>query len=765
MARHLDGTTSVGELGISFIRTFPDPSIVLHDITITDSAYGRHHHPLLKAARVYAELNLLGLLGGLAVSGLRVEDGSACLYTDPTGYSNGYVLRPPDAAGPGAGRTPGKRSSLDHVDLVNFRMTVLNEKEHKLYDGLVHRLRVRISEGDASIHFSVRCAMLVHDLAFNTVKGSYLHEKDFKGNFDFRFDRHPGVLRFDSIDCTIGGSPFNLSGDFAILGTSRPFDLRLHTRRIPYTRALALLTSQVRSSVSVVAIDTSLDADAILQGQLNSGDPHVLVRWKVSDAHLVTPILDFDHASFQGYYNNQVSPDHPAGDANSEVHADHFFARWKQLPVQSDHIEIMNLSTSLLTCDLRSEFPVTEFNNFFQHHTILFTSGNAVVDVSYSGPLQENRSTNSVVNGNILFDQGDITYLPRNAELKNVHGRVSIRNSDVSIDSLSFTIFNEQVTMNAEARDLVTYLTSEPDKAVIDCHIRAPRLDLEPFVFLLKPRESHEGGGHPLHTLSSEVDNVLNRGSIRVGLQCDRLSYKKFEASDVQANMTLLPDRYVINKVSLVHSSGKIQFQGTLDNLRDNQHATDLTATLGDVDISRMFRAFNSFGQTAIQPQNIAGRLDANVSAQLVLDDAGNPDPGSVKSVIDFSLKNGALYHFEPLKKIQSFIFKNRDLDSLRFAELKDRFVIADRKVTIGKMEIESSAFSMYVEGVYGLDGPTDMTIQLPLRNLTKPADGKRPHNKGVDNGGLSFYIHATSDSTGKMQFKPELFHFLKKQR
>ena len=87
--------------------------------------------------------------------------------------------------------------------------------------------------------------MLVHSLAFNLPTGSFIKEKKFEGNFDFRYDKKLKQLQFDSIDIKIADHPFNISGRFDLEGPDPQFTLRVHTRQILYSFAKSLLTKKI----------------------------------------------------------------------------------------------------------------------------------------------------------------------------------------------------------------------------------------------------------------------------------------------------------------------------------------------------------------------------------------------------------------------------------------------------------------------------------------------------------------------------------------
>jgi hypothetical protein len=294
-------------------------------------------------------------------------------------------------------------------------------------------------------------------------------------------------------------------------------------------------------------------------------------------------------------------------------------------------------------------------------------------------------------------------------------------------------------------------------------------LNLTSFTYLLKSGKkiaSHKSQKSKLAKVAGSVDAALDQGRVNVNLKAAKLIYKKFEASDAIANVSLLQDRYLINKVSMQHAGGHIDLTGSLLSLRDNYHQAKVDVLLDNVDVNKVFAAFNNFGQDGIKAQNLEGKLDAKVNATLELNDDGKAYPNTIESVVDFSLKNGALNNFEPVKKIQSFIFKNRDFDNIRFAELKDRLEISNQEIKINRMEIQSSVLSMYVEGIYSMKGTTDMSIQIPLSNLKKRNTDYKPENSGTDKKvGASIFIRGRPGPDGNIEFKADLFNKFKKSK
>ncbi len=214
------------------------------------------------------------------------------------------------------------------------------------------------------------------------------------------------------------------------------------------------------------------------------------------------------------------------------------------------------------------------------------------------------------------------------------------------------------------------------------------------------------------------------------------------------------------------HAGGRMQIKGSLITQNANTHHAKINVSLDNVDVSKTLEAFNNFGQDGITSDVIAGKLTANIDASLDVNDEGKADPASLESVVDFSLKNGELNNYEPVKKLQNFLFKNRDFENIRFAELKDRFEIKNGDVKINRMEIQSSVMSMFVEGVYNKKGTTDISIQVPLSNIHKRGADFNPENIGTDKkAGSSIHLRGRPGPDGNIKFKLDLFNKFKKEK
>lgn len=764
----INGQVNIGNIELSFLRNFPHVSVLLQNVSITDSLFNIHHYTFFKGKEIFVSINVLKLIDHQPpIKGIWLRTGELHLYTDSTGYTNTYLLHlKKDTAG-SSGQGEAK-NELKNVFLKDVRFIVDDRKKAKLYDLVFSQLKVGVYNKEYGLVLSTRASILVKSLAFNTIRGSFLKDKVFRGHFNVSYQKELKLLSFDSINIELSGHPFNVSAQFELAGKQPQYKLRIHTHKISYDYIKSALPQKLVNALSIVDINTSLDANAAITGPLKGGEPKVYITWHAKEADLNTLFMDFEQATFSGFYSNEVVAGLPRKDPNSVIEINDFTANWHGLQVRSEKIRILNLYEPTLTCDLTSSFSLTKLNELMGSSTLYLNQGEGNVQLNYVGPLVKNDNTNSFLNGTVSFKDAIIEYIPRGVEMKKVNGRLVFKNSNVFVENLQCEVLNNSITMDGQAKNLLTLINTQPDNANINWNIHMPVMNLGTFLYMFKSKEPGKrqaGKKSTFQAMANKIDDFIEHGKFQVKLNAGRLIYKDFEGKNALADITLLNDRYLINNVSMDHSGGHFELKGSLLN-QTNFHQANLEVHMDNVDVSKVFAGFNNFGQDGITAQNLEGKLSTDIDASMRIGNDGHVIPSTIVSQIDFSLKDGALNNYEPIKKLQRIIFKKRNFDNIRFAELKDRLEISNQEVKINRMEIQSSVLSIFVEGVYSKKGTTDLSIQVPLSNLKKRDEDYNPENIGVNKkGGKSIFIRGRPGDDGNIKFKLDLFKKYDKEK
>ncbi len=763
----LKGKLTIAKAELSFFSNFPNVSVLLKDVSLADSMVHVHRHTFFEAGEVYAQIGLFSLASNHPpLKGITVKEGSIYLFTDSNGYSNDYLLgtKGNKAVAPEKSR---KESFLQNVILQDVSITLEDLVKGKRYEAKVAALELQIDNNlPGLIQFDVDMKLQVHQLAFNLNRGSYLENQPVSGSFRVSYSKPEKILLFEQIKLHLGGYPFTLSGRFGLSEKDHSFRLVIDAKQVPYDHIRQLLTKRISQSLSIVQLSKPMDAVANISGTLRGGDPLVTVNWSATHSGLKTLFMDFENASFTGTYHNEMQQGLPRKDPNSAIVIKGFRADWHGLPVHSTKMLILDLSQPTLDCDLQSNFPLVALNDLLAVSSFECKQGAADVSLYYKGPLTFNDQTNSFLNGTAKFSNGSMLYTPRNVILEELNAGFSFRNSDLYADTLSTIIMGNQFMMKGEAKQLLTLLPTAPNNIRVNWSVYSPSINLQQLRFLLSKRKNAvRKSNQTISHIAAKMDDWLEQGTVHVRLNADALHYDKFHAKQVVADISLKKDSYEIGQLSMHHAGGQLGISGSLKSREDEYMQADIKAQLKQVNVQELFRGFDNFGQDGIMSHQLAGNLTADLTAGMAINEHGKVYPQSVVSEVNFSLKDGELNHFEPIKKIQQFIFKKRNFDNIRFAELKNVLSISNQQIRFRRMEIQSNVLTMFTEGTYAMNGNSDITIQLPLSNLRKRDAAYTPRNKGVNQKtGASIFLKGNTGADGNIQFTLDVLHRLRKK-
>lgn len=754
----LKGELIIQDLGVNFLVNFPYITLRLEGVSLRDSLYSQHKKELLKAGKLFISAPTFQLLtGGIQPTKIVIEQGQLYLFKDSSGYSNRYITTPDETRPKSAGR-----SLPDKIILRNVRLIMEDVPKHKLHDIFVRKLTCSIDESGNYVNLKTKLDAVVNSLAFNLDKGSYAKGKGIRGDFRMKYDTSQNLLTVKNASLNIGGAPFKVSAAF-YFGIKKDFTLQLVANRIAFAQVKSLVPKAIGSKLDSFDFAKPLSITANIKGRtLYRDTPAVDLSFSTKNNALITPNGNFNNCSFNGAFSNHASGAHHTNE-NSAIRIVGLKAEWETIPVSSDTIDIVNLKYPVITCDITSNTDLSKLDEAIGSESFQFIKGDARTKIRYHGPISDSAKVSPYISGTFSFSNAEIQYIPRGIKLSEFNGELIFDSSDIRLKQLKGKVQGSPITINAEIKNFFSLMDIDPGKLELISNVYMPALDVQQFRSLLGQRSkgaARKKKGR-LAKLSRSIDRFMDVCNMNTSLQSDKVSYKKFVATGVKANVMLTNNSWRFNNVALQHADGSLNMNGGLESVQGDNSNLILHAQLQSINISKLFNAFNNFGLDDINSENIKGLLTTNINLSgIINNNSAAIVPSSLNGTIDLSLKKGELINFEPLQKMSVFLLKKRDFSNLEFAELKNRFELKGQSIIINKMEIQSTALSMFVEGLYDFKGDsTDLVIQVPLSNLKKRKPDYVPENKGVDSKkGMSVYVRAKSGKGDDIDFKIGLF-------
>ena len=768
LSQNIRGEVSITDADISFFKNFPSVTVELNNALIKDSLFNQHHQPLLVAKQVFVRLSWSSLLSRkIVVNKIRIDDAAMNIFTDTSGYTNGYLLKGKKTDSITVKTDASSPLELRQLELNKIAITLSDAVKQKLYSVTVNHIDAAFDKKDSLQTIHLNTNINLNKLAFNLPNGSFATNHLFEGKFDVLVNDKQPSLSFNNIKVQLSKQPFVFTGKF-VFTNDAVFNLQVQSKQIGYDFARSLLTKKIADAILLASLEKPFDIDATIGGPLNGGEPSVNVKWNVTNNVLHNKFIDFTNCSFGGYYTNEVAAGLPKNDPNSKIVADKFTGTWQGFVFTTPQISINNLTAPTLVCNLTSQTDVTAFNNLFETDAIVAQSGKASMNINYNGPLENHDKFNTSVTGNIDFRNSALLYTPKNVQLTNCNGSIFFTENDLIVKDLGCNVEGNKIVMQGKATNLLKLVNNATNKIDLNWSIYSPQLNLQPLkrLFVNNAPVKKVIKKKSASLKASQINNILTNGNIILAVKADKLLYQKFRADNVKATISLLENKWILNNAGLQHADGAMTISGTLTTLKSNNIQASVNLNMQNMDIKKVMNSFNNFGLKGIAADNLTGKFFCNINTIATLNNELEPYPKSIDGTVQFSLKNGSLVNYQPMKSLQKFIFKNRDFDNISFAELKDTVTIKDQKITINRMEIQSNVLSMFVEGLYDLNGKqTDLSIQVPLSNLKKRDSTYIPTNKGINkNGGASVFIRAKPNDKGEMKFSYDLFKRFRKK-
>lgn len=761
LSKSIAGNVSVADVNLSFFKNFPSVTLRLDDVNVKDSLFNNHHLPLLSAKQLFVRLGWSSLFTQkIVVNKIRLEHASINVFTLANGYTNSYILNKKNRQPIDTTSTAKQPFKLHEIELNDVTINLQDAIKQKQYGFAANHVTAAFERLDTTMKVHVNANVLIKGLGFNLPNGSFATNQLFEGKFDVQYNEKQPELSFQNIQIALSKQPFIFSGKFTF--TKAPtFNLQLRSKQISYNFARSLVTPTIANAVLAVSVEKPFDIDATIAGSLNNGDPLVNINWVVKNNVVHNKFINFTNCSFNGYYTNEVVKDVPKKDPNSKVVATNFSGTWQGFVFTAPLIEIKNLTNPNLFCNLTSQADVTTFNNLLETDAIVTQSGKASLYLNYNGPLKHQNNNNTAINGKVTLRNAGLLYTPKNVQLSNCNGDIVFTENDLAVNNLNCNVEGNRIVMQGNATNVLKLLNSGTEKLNLQWRIYTASLNLQPLKRLFANNTAVKKVTRKKSTSStaSQINDVLTNSNITLQFRADKLAYQKFSASNVTANVLLLEDKWIFSKIGLQHAGGNMQVNGSLTTLSPNNIKAYVTLAMQNMDVKTVMNSFNNFGLKGITANNLSGKFYTNVVANAMLNNELEPYSKTIDAKIFFAIKNGALINYEPLKAIQKIAFKKRDFTNIAFAEIKDTVTVKNEIVTINRMEVESSALRMYVQGLYDINGKTtDLSFQIPLSNLKKRDTTYIPSNKGADkDGGASIFIRAKPNDKGELKFSYDL--------
>lgn len=707
--KNLSTKIEIGSYRLSLLKKFPKASFELKNVVVHSSPdferkgfSGINTDTLLAAGAASVDFKMIDLLRGVyAFKTVSIRSGNLKLYTDTAGKYN-YNFAKKQAIDDSEGKV---RLNLDRINISDVRLLYHDLRADLIIKCILRNGRIRSKIRGGDIDFDGNSEVLFNSISLG--KTSFNH--DFLARLDVGLNKNEKGIFFRKSVMSFDKQDINLTG---FIAEDNYLDLSISGKKIEISKAFHYLSDNYRNMFSDYRPSGVLDLDCKIKGKSSRfEDPHYDISLSVKDgglqrirSDLRISNLKFDASMTNGNKNRAQTGKLNISDFTAGIGSSVFNGSFSASDFSQPRAELK----------LKGVLVPSEFRELFRIESLGSSSGSIDLDINLSG-LMERKDHYSLYDLSELNSRSEIGFRSfgieltgRNFNLKNANGKLLIAGS-TSADKLDFVLNDQIFSLSGKVDNLPEWLAGKPVNLTGNVSVYSPCLKPELFFNDSKPKDETGKAGVPL-SLPRDVLIDLN-------INLDTLKYKKFDAGNLRGQISFKPGMLNFRSVRFISQDGTVTGNGLVVQDRNKSFIGRGSFSVNNVDVKKSFVSFNNFGQNFLKAENIAGSLSGTITLVLPVDSMLNPVMKSLVAEGKYSLTDGALIDFDPVKALSKFVSLS-ELENIRFDRLDNDFFIRNNYFYVPMMQIRSSAVDLSVNGKHSFENEYEYHVGMLLSEI-----------------------------------------------
>ncbi|MFI5134812.1 MAG: AsmA-like C-terminal region-containing protein [Chitinophagales bacterium] len=767
--KKLTGQLSIKDLDFTLFEQFPNFSVRIEDVSVTDSSSAIRGDTLLRAKKISLRIDLLKLFAGkVQFNTLEVSDATIYLVKDRSGRMN---TPKPRKVNEQAEKKETAFPVMKKIFLKNVSFRMIDSVKNKSFGFKFIRTDLNSFSADSAVAYHLSGSVHFDGLVFNPDKGGYLTNQDVQLKTDVAFNPYKKLLTVNDGILYIKQQKLMMRAQMNF--SDKTMKMQFDAKSILPSVAYGVLTPAIYNKLSVYQLVKPVMVRVLISGSIAPGSlPAADVYFKSAGNELDIAQRSFNNLDVIGWFTNHIDSTKINDDHNSKIVLPVFRGTIYGLPIQSE-ITVTDLLSPTLYMKARVSYDEQKQGEITTDR-FKFLQGFISVNFLFDGPLVNYVDTvNHVVLGKLIgevsIQNAAFNHLATGYEFRNVNGHLSFNKPDLQIDSIRMTANGNVVKLTGNAKYFISFLFIPSLKAQANLNLTAETIDFNSFKPPARTAEESKTTVRKTKSnpISSTIDWIAGNIEFNVNLAANKVIFKKFVGTNIKGNVVLVNDELQINDAGMNSSGGTFLLNMSISQLSARQHTLSLHASVRGARINDIMYSFDNFNQSAITDKNISGTLTATASLNSSLNKNYKIIGSTMKGNIDTKIRNGSLKNIEGLEKITKYVFKNRDFSNIQFADLHNYATLNGTLLDIDTLSIFSSVITLFIEGTYDFNKTnTNLLVTIPFSNLKKMESEERmSQTDSTARKGGNLMLRATNAGDGGLKITPVIFGKKKKAK
>lgn len=697
---------------LSLLKGFPNVSASLNGVEIPDNK-GKL---LLEAESMSFDIGLIGLLtSNLDIGSVLIENGALFVDIGRRGRVNYMISKSAEESSTDMDFS----LSLKEAILKNMELIYANRQTKQVVNML---LQDAIFSGEFnSDQFSLTSTATIESQFVESEGERYLTGQPIGYDATIYVDLNNSLYEFQDVILRLDDNEFDVKGTMQQLRTATDFDLTIHTKDGNLASVIQLLPEDYQY-LEGFSSRGNFNFDILVNGKLNEQEqPAVQFNFGLEDGSIQHSELgsSIKDVSFAASFKKGTSP--TGKDAVFEIQ--NFKGYFNRELIESK-VRVTNLDNPRIQMDLDGTLPVESILPLLGYSSITDGDGeiefrNVRIDGKYSDMIRTSRIHRVNLAGIIELDDAEVTI--NKETLVFDRGTISLQDNQIQIDQVEMEGADSDLVFEGYFHNVLPVLladsiNSKEAELRFSANLTADHLDLDRLLIATELKLDEEltaKGDIAVDSLKAEkteqrafITNFLN-GTFQA--EIGSFNYNKVEGESFEGKLT-----FKNNEMSIVGEVGAMEGIIDLDGTVQFEERPKLKAKVicNNIDAKEFFRQMEDFGQEVLSYKHLEGTLSTKMVVDAKWDKEGNFDYDKLRVLADVSVKDGALNNFGMLEEFSSYV-KIRDLQRIRFVDMRNWFEIKNQTLFIPVMLIQTNAMNMLLSGEHTFENAFDYSLKI----------------------------------------------------
>lgn len=727
--KELNAKLAIKDFDLTFISTFPNLTVELHETTITGKDKFKDVE-LINIETLTAHLSIWDVVSGnqIEIDEIHLNNPKIDVRILESGEANYDILK-----------TVEEKTDEDIEELSNFKLSLneysikngtinYNDRPYEMYAKLININHT--GQGDFTASDVIfRTTTKIDKLTYQMEGIQYLTnvKTDAAINLFINFDDASTKFTMKENTIAMNNLMFSLNGVYQMFDGYDDMELSIDASQASFKDFLSLVPAFYHSGYESMVSSGKMALNVSINGKM---DDKNLPGWdfgiKVKNGSIKYPGL-------KKITNIQIDANSkfPGGkDLNKMIfEVPSFYANLSKNKVDASLYIRQLMTDPFIQSSLKAHIDLASIEEFIPLEDGEKYAGTLDADIYVKGELSALDSEdyeNFIAKGVMEFSDVNYATSSFNKELKINQMKLSFSPEYLTLNAMDAIIGNSDIAMNGTIGNYFGYLLRD-DELTGDFAFNSDHLDLDELMGIYPeevPEEMPIKEGNEREDsadLVSEPTLVPDNIDFKLATTIKEVKYNGLAVKNINGKVRLKDEVAQLSNLIMSSMGGEINLSGNYDTRNKKEPIFDFSYDLKNIDVEALTSNFLTVGKLAPIAKYAKGKISSKFTMNSVLDNSLIPILSSISSDGDIRSNKLKINGFELLEKIEK-VTQIKDFSNQTLKDFVAHFSIHDGKLLLTPFDITIAGIETKVSGYSSLEKDMNYTMTMNLPREKIPA-------------------------------------------